>query len=846
MLDNYQKHVEERLKLGIPPKPLGESEVTEICDYLKKVKNHGDEKWLVELLKTRVNPGVDAAAKIKAQFLYEVALGKYHISSLSANDAIFILGTMLGGYNVDYLLKLLREPSTAEAAANALKNIILIYDKFTEAVNLSKDNKHAYAVLESWSEAEWFLSKPPLPEIIKGKIYKVDGEINTDDLSPAKEAWSRPDIPLHALSMGQKRFPEGIQIIKKFREEGFRVIFAADVLGTGSSRKSATNSLMWHIGEDIPFVPNKRRGGIVLAGLIAPIFFNTFEDSGGLPIMCDISKLKTGDEIEINTSKGKISKDGVDITSFRLTPETIRDEYRAGGRLLLIIGKHLTKESRNVLNRGSENIFIKIKNPEHRPSQGYTLAQKVVGKACGKRGVLPGESCEPLMTTVGSQDTTGPMTADELKELACMKFQTGLFMQSFCHTAAYPKKSDAIMHKELAKFVIEREGVALKPGDGIIHSWLNRLILPDTVGTGGDSHTRFPMGLSFPAGSGLVAFSATLGFMPLDMPESVLVKFKGTLKDTLTLRDVVNAIPYFAIKEGLLTVEKKNKKNIFNGRILEMEGLEDLTVEQAFELTDASAERSAAGATIKLSEAQIAKFIQSNIALMKKMIEEGYECRKTLENRIRACEEWLKDPILLSRDNNAEYKAELVINLDEIEEPLIACPNDPDDVKKLSEVAGSKIDEVFIGSCMTNIGHFRAAGHIFNEAKQGSSKIWLCPPTKMDEALLKREGFYSIYSKVSARIEIPGCSLCMGNQARVANNATVVSTSTRNFDNRLGDGAKVYLASAELSAIAAICGELPSVEKYFNIMEKCILPKKDEIYKYLEFDKMEDFKLSYA
>ena len=846
MLEGYLKNSEDRSKLGIPPEPLKDYEVQEICDALKSERAEEKIEWLIALLKNRVPPGVDAAAKIKAKFLYEVASGQIRIDAISKEDAIFMLGTMLGGYNVSHLIDLLKKENTANDAAKALKGIILIYEKLADVLEMSKINFQAKSVLESWSNAEWFLSKPPLPDMIRGKIFKVDGEINTDDLSPAKEAWSRPDIPLHALSMGEKRFPEGTKIMKSFRDEGYRVFFVADVLGTGSSRKSATNSLMWHIGEDIPYVPNKRRGGVVLAGLIAPIFFNTFEDSGGLPIMCDVTQLKTGDVIDIDTKNCKIYRNGKEVTTFNLTPETIVDEYRSGGRLLHIIGKHLTAESRKVLNKGDDDIFIKIKNPEHKAHQEYTLAQKIVGAACNKKGVLPGESCEPLMSTVGSQDTTGPMTADELKELACLKFQAGLFMQSFCHTAAYPKKSDAEMHTELSKFVIERDGVALKPGDGIIHSWLNRLLVPDTVGTGGDSHTRFPMGISFPAGSGLVAFAATLGFMPLDMPESVLVKFKGKLNNMLTLRDVVNAIPYFAIKKGLLTVEKKNKKNIFNGRILEMEGLDDLTVEQAFELTDASAERSAAGATIKLSEGKVIEFVRSNVALMKRMIAEGYESKKALERRIEECENWLQRPTLLERDNNAEYKAVLEIDLDEIKEPILACPNDPDDVKKLSEVAGSKIDEAFIGSCMTNIGHFRAAGYIFDEFKGSKAKIWMCPPTKMDEAVLKREGFYSIYSKVSARLEIPGCSLCMGNQARVANNATVISTSTRNFDNRLGDGAKVYLASAELSAIAAVLGELPTVENYFNIMQKCILPMKDNIYRFQEFDKISDFKLSYA
>jgi aconitate hydratase 2/2-methylisocitrate dehydratase len=848
MLDDYLKHVKEREKLGIPPQPLKDYQVQEICDLLISGLSKDKINQLLDLLINRVPPGVDEAAKVKANFLYEIAKSQVNVKGLSGDKAVQLLGTMVGGYNVVYLYELLFDNKLAEFSSSQFRNIILVYEYYDKIVKLMYDNKYAENIIRSWSDAEWFKNKTPLPEVIEGKVFKVDGEVNTDDLSPASEAWSRPDIPLHALSMGVKRFPGGIETIKKFRSEGYKVVFVSDVLGTGSSRKSATNSLLWHIGEDIPYVPNKRSKGVALAGLIAPIFFNTFEDSGGLPIMCDVTKLNTGDVIKINTKEGKIysEKDEL-ITAFELKPKTLKDEYRAGGRLNLIIGRQLTNKARKILGLGESDVFCKIDNPKPKEGQGYTLAQKIIGKACSVDGVLPGTSCEPKMTTVGSQDTTGPMTVDELKELACLKFQTGLFMQSFCHTAAYPKKTDVDMHRNLPEFIISRGGVALKPGDGIIHSWLNRLLLPDTLGTGGDSHTRFPIGISFPAGSGLVAFAGALGFMPLDVPESVLVKFKGNIKDGITLRDLVNAIPYFAIKQGLLTVEKKNKKNVFNGRILEIEGLNNLTVEQAFELTDASAERSAAGATIKLSEDKVVEFVKSNVSLMKKMIEEGYERRETLENRIKECEDWIKNPILLSRDENAEYKAILEIDLDEIDEPILACPNDPDDVKKLSEVAGTKIDEVFIGSCMTNIGHFKAAGKIFeNESYIKDTKIWLCPPTIMDAKVLKEEGFFNIYTKVGARIEIPGCSLCMGNQARVAPNTTVISTSTRNFDNRLGDNAKVYLCSSELCAITAIEGRIPDVKQYFEIMNKKVLPYSKQIYRYLEFHKMQDFKLDYV
>lgn len=846
MLENYLKHVEDRKKMNIPPLPLSPEMTEFVCKKLE-LPEDGKGEFYLELLRDRVSPGVDPSAKVKADWLNKVAKGETKSPVVSKRDAVFMLGTMLGGYNVQYLVELLNDDELAEEAAKGLKNTILVYDAFDKVAELSKKNSFAREVIESWANAEWFTSKEPLADEIKVVVYKVDGEINTDDFSPAKHAWSRPDIPLHALAMGETRFPGGNEKIAEFRKQGLDVAFVGDVVGTGSSRKSACNSVMWHIGYDIPFVPNKRRGGIILGGLIAPIFFNTTQDSGGLPIMCDVTKLNTGDIITIDTKNGEIRNEkGEVLSTFEIKPPTLRDEFRAGGRLNLIIGRALTAKARKFLGLPETDIFVKSDNPKPKANQGYTLAQKIVGRACGVEGVLPGTSCEPVMTTVGSQDTTGPMTADELKELACLKFQADLFMQSFCHTAAYPKPADVKMHKTLPQFIVEREGVSLKPGDGVIHSWLNRLLLPDTVGTGGDSHTRFPIGISFPAGSGLVAFAGALGFMPLDMPESVLVKFKGELNPGITLRDVVNAIPYYAIKKGLLTVEKKGKKNIFNGRILEMEGLPDLNVEQAFELTDAAAERSAAAATIKLSEETVANYLRSNIALMKAMIEDGYQYADTLKRRIENCEKWLEKPELLSRDENAEYAAVIEIDLSDIKEPILACPNDPDDVKLLSEVAGTKIDEVFIGSCMTNIGHFRAAGKIWEGSKEAPTRIWLTPPTKMDQAQLMTEGYYSIYSTIGARTEIPGCSLCMGNQARVRSNSYVISTSTRNFDNRIGDGAQVFLGSAELSAISALLGKLPTVDEYFKIFNEKVTPNNDEIYRYLEFDKMEKVVLEYA
>jgi len=845
MLESYFKQESERKLLGIPSLPLNPEQTAEVCQLLEKPLK-GQEELFLSLIVNRVSPGVDPAAKVKAEFLTRIARGEASSPLISRKKAVALLSTMLGGYNVEPLISFLEDKKLAEEAASALKQIILVYGAFDRVVEMSKKNPYAKDVLNSWAKGEWFLSRPELPEKIHLKIYKVEGEVNTDDLSPAKHAWSRPDIPFHALSMGEMRFPDGIEIIKKFREEGKRVAFVADVVGTGSSRKSATNSMMWHIGEDIPSVPNKRRGGVVLGGLIAPIFFNTVEDSGGLPLICNVAGMKTGNTVIIDTNQGAIlDEQGKKLSSFQFHPATIKDEYRAGGRLSLIIGRSLTARARKVLGMPAADFFTTLKSPSPKKGQGFTLAQKIVGKACGKEGVLPGTACEPKMTTVGSQDTTGPMTADELKELACIEFQSDFFMQSFCHTAAYPKVADVNMHKTLAQFIVERKGVALKPGDGVIHSWINRFLIPDAMGTAGDSHTRFPIGLSFPAGSGLVAFAGALGFMPLDMPQSVLVKFSGEMNPGITLRDVVNAIPYFAIKGGLLTVAKEGKKNVFNGRIVEMEGLPNLAAEQAFELTNATAERSAAGGTIALSEESVARYLRSNVALMEKMIEDGYQDVDALRRRVEACKIWLDKPVLLRADKNAEYAAVLEIDLSAIKEPILACPNDPDDVKPLSEVAGDRIDEIFIGSCMTNIGHFRAAGRIFEGAGQLNTRIWLTPPTKMDRAQLIREGYYAIYAGVGARTEIPGCSLCMGNQARVQPGATIISTSTRNFDNRMGDRARVYLGSAELAAIAALSGRLPRPEEYFAIFREKIIPHQDKIYRYLQFNEMKGLSLEY-
>jgi len=845
MIEAYLRHEEERNAQGIPALPLNPEQTAQLCELLQNPPA-GKEEFLMNLFTERVSPGVDPAAEVKAAFLAEVLTGAKSTPLFDKKKAVQILGTMIGGYNVQPLIDALKDAELADEAACALSGLTYVYDAAEQVIELARSNAAAKQVVESWANAEWFTKRAGVPETITVKVFKVEGEINTDDFSPAGDAWSRPDIPLHALAMGKTRFPGGIEEIAKWRAEGHQVAFVGDVVGTGSSRKSACNSVLWHIGEDIPAVPNKRRGGVIIGGVIAPIFFNTAQDSGALPLRMDVTKMNMGDVITINTAKGEVTNEaGEVISTFEIKPNTVPNEYQAGGRIPLIIGRSLTIQAREALGLGETEVFDKPENPTPKPGQGYSLAQKMVGRACGVDGILPGTACEPKMTTVGSQDTTGPMTADEIKELACLKFKSPMFMQSFCHTAAYPKPADVKMHNTLPDFIAAREGVALRPGDGVIHSWLNRLLVPDTVGTGGDSHTRFPIGISFPAGSGLVAFGGALGFMPLDMPESVLVRFKGELNPGITLRDAVNAIPYYAIKQGLLTVPKKNKVNVFNGRILEMEGLPNLSVEQAFELTDAAAERSAAAGCIQLSEESVCTYLRSNVALMEKMIEDGYSHADTLRKRIEAVQEWLKDPKLLKADSNAEYAAVIEIDLAEVTEPILACPNDPDDVKLLSEVAGTRINDVFLGSCMTNIGHFRAASEIWRGQKFNPEvRTWICPPTRMDQAQLKEEARFSIFSAVGARIEIAGCSLCMGNQARVPDNATVFSTSTRNFDDRMGNGAQVYLGSAELGAVASTIGKLPTPAEYLAVYKEKVEPKKDEVYKYLQFDEMAGYKQS--
>lgn len=852
MLDSYYKQAKEREQIGVVPKPLSAEQVEELIEVLQNPQGTPEEE-LLNLIENRIPPGVDEAAKIKAIFLNDIATGKKVSPVLSKERAVELLGTMQGGYNVQYLLDLLKDSVLAPIAANALKHILLIFDSFSTIAYLAKNgNKYAREVIESWANAEWFTAKPALADKITLTVFKVSGETNTDDLSPAQDAWSRPDIPLHAQAM-LKNAREGIipdqdgvvgpvTLLKELKAKGYPLAYVGDVVGTGSSRKSATNSVLWFMGQDIPFVPNKRAGGFVLGGKIAPIFFNTMEDAGALPIETDVSALNTGDLIDIHVYDGTITKHDSDevLSKFTLKTDVLLDEVQAGGRIPLIIGRSLTSKAREFLNLQPSEVFRKLKEiPDS--GKGYTLAQKIVGRACGVKGVRPGTYCEPKMTTVGSQDTTGPMTRDELKDLACLSFSADLVMQSFCHTAAYPKLVDVQTHNTLPKFIMERGGVALKPGDGVIHSWLNRMVLPDTVGTGGDSHTRFPMGISFPAGSGLVAFAAATGVMPLDMPESVLVRFTGTMQPGITLRDLVHAIPYHAIQQGLLTVEKKGKKNIFSGRILEIQGLPNLKVEQAFELADASAERSAAGCTIQLNKEPIIEYLDSNISLLNWMIKEGYGDAKTLQKRIDAMKDWLKDPQLLEADRDAEYAAVIEIDMNKITEPILCAPNDPDDARLLSQVQGTKIDEVFIGSCMTNIGHFRAAGKLLEPLKsQLPTKLWLAPPTKMDRAQLTKEGFFNIFGRVGARIEISGCSLCMGNQARVHDNATVVSTSTRNFPNRLGQGANVFLASAELAAITSILGKLPTPEEYRANVAK-LSDKSNEIYRYMNFNMMEEY-----
>ena len=841
MLEAYRQHVAERSELGIVPKPLTAAQVNELVELLK-APPAGEGEFLLDLISNRVPAGVDDAAYVKAAFLTAIAKGVDSSPLITPVDATRLLGTMLGGYNIEPLIDLLDNAETADAAAAALSRTLLMFDAFHDVVEKAKTNAHAQRVLESWANAEWFLAKPKVADKIKVTVFKVDGETNTDDLSPAGDAWSRPDIPLHALAMLQKTMENPIQTIEQLKNTGNPIAYVGDVVGTGSSRKSATNSVLWHMGDDIPNIPNKRDGGVVLGSKIAPIFFNTMEDAGALPIECDVSKMSTGDVIVIHPYEGKIINDktGEVVAEFALATEVLLDEVQAGGRIPLIIGRGLTDRAREVLGLPQSAVFRRPV-PAEASTKGFTLAQKIVGKACGVAGVRPGTYCEPKMTTVGSQDTTGPMTRDELKELACLGFSADLVMQSFCHTAAYPKPVDIDTQHTLPDFIQTRGGVALRPGDGIIHSWLNRMLLPDTVGTGGDSHTRFPMGISFPAGSGLVAFASAIGVMPLDMPESVLVRFKGTMQPGITLRDLVNAIPYAAIQRGLLTVAKEGKKNIFSGRILEIEGLPNLKVEQAFEISDASAERSAGGCTIRLGKEPIIEYMNSNVTLLKWMISEGYGDARTIGRRIRAMEEWLANPVLMAPDADAEYKEIIEINLDEIKEPLLACPNDPDDVKLLSEVTGAKIDEVFIGSCMTNIGHFRAASQLLNETKGIPTRLWISPPTKMDEHQLREEGVYNIFAAAGARTEMPGCSLCMGNQARIAPKSTCVSTSTRNFPNRLGDGANVYLASAELAAVAAILGRLPTVDEYLGHMQELDTMASD-IYRYLNFDQIEAFK----
>lgn len=853
MLEAYRQHVEERAAEGVPPKPLNAEQVASLVELLK-APPAGEEEFILDLITNRVPPGVDEAAYVKAGFLTAIAKGEASSPLIDKVHAVKLLGTMQGGYNIVSMVELLDNEELAREAGEQLKHTLLMFDAFHDVESRAKNgNSVAKDVLQSWAEAEWFLSKPALAEKITLSVFKVPGETNTDDLSPAPDAWSRPDIPLHANAM-LKNERDGIEPlvpgttgplkqIEDVKAKGFPVVYVGDVVGTGSSRKSATNSVLWFFGDDIPYAPNKRAGGFCFGSKIAPIFFNTMEDSGALPIEMDVTNLDMGDVIDIYPYEGKVCKHDTDevLSTFELKTQLILDEVRAGGRIPLIIGRGLTGKARESLGLPASDVFRLPDQPKD-TGKGFTLAQKMVGKACGLEGVRPGMYCEPKMSTVGSQDTTGPMTRDELKDLACLGFQADLVMQSFCHTAAYPKPVDVDTHHTLPDFIMNRGGVSLRPGDGIIHSWLNRMLLPDTVGTGGDSHTRFPLGISFPAGSGLVAFAAATGVMPLDMPESVLVRFKGQRQPGVTLRDLVHAIPLYAIKQGLLTVDKANKINAFSGRVLEIEGLEDLTVEQAFELSDASAERSAAGCTITLSEESVTEYLKSNITLLKWMIGNGYGDERTISRRIEGMEAWLANPSLMRADQDAEYTEIIEIDLAEIKEPVLCAPNDPDDARLLSDVAGQKIDEVFIGSCMTNIGHFRAAGKLLEKQPAGSLKtrLWLAPPTKMDQHQLTEEGYYGIYGRAGARMEMPGCSLCMGNQARVAAKSTVVSTSTRNFPNRLGDGANVYLASAELAAVAAVEGRLPSVEEYQRYMGE-FDAMAGEIYRYMNFHEIEEY-----
>ncbi len=856
MLEEYRKQVEERAAQGIPAEPLNAAQVAALVELLK-APPAGEEAYLLDLLENRVPAGVDEAAYVKAAFLAAIAKGETACPLLDRARAVELLGTMLGGYNVVTLVECLDDAVTAEAAATALSHTLLVFDAFHDVQDKAKaGNAHAERVMQSWAAGEWFTSRSAVADKITVTVFKVTGETNTDDLSPAPDAWSRPDIPLHANAM-LKMAREGIEPqeqgkvgplkqIEAMKAKGFPVAYVGDVVGTGSSRKSATNSVLWFFGDDIPHIPNKRGGGFCFGSKIAPIFFNTMEDAGALPIEMDVANLGMGDIIDVYPYEGVVKRHDTDevVSTFELRTQVLLDEVRAGGRINLIIGRGLTGRAREALGLGTADLFRVPEQPTD-TGKGYTLAQKMVGKACGLEGVRPGMYCEPKMTTVGSQDTTGPMTRDELKDLACLGFSADLVMQSFCHTAAYPKPVDIGTQHTLPDFMMTRGGVSLRPGDGIIHSWLNRMLLPDTVGTGGDSHTRFPMGISFPAGSGLVAFAAATGVMPLDMPESVLVRFTGKRQPGITLRDLVHAIPYQAIQDGLLTVEKKGKKNVFNGRVVEIEGLDDLTVEQAFELSDASAERSAAGCTITLSEDSVKEYLNSNIVMLKWMLSEGYGDERTITRRIEAMEAWLADPKLMRADADAEYTAVVEINMDEIKEPILCAPNDPDDARKLSDVAGDPIQEVFIGSCMTNIGHFRAAGKLLEKVDGIPTRLWIAPPTKMDEHQLKEEGYYNIYGRTGARTEMPGCSLCMGNQARIAPGSTAVSTSTRNFPNRLGSGANVYLASAELASVAAIMGKLPTVPEYMEYAAQ-IDGMADEIFQYLNFDKMPEYQKAAA
>ncbi len=844
-LEEYRKHVDERKTNGLPPLPLTKEWTGEVIELIKA--ENKDTPFLLDILRDRVNPGVDDAANVKAGFLNEILQGKVEVKAVTKSQAVKMLGMMLGGYNVQPLISALKIEEIAQEAANCLKNTVLVHDAFDEISDLSKVNSYAKEVIESWANAEWFFNKPELPEKLTVSVFKIPGEITTEDLSPGYKAFNRSDIPFHALSIFPET-PEALDTIKRLKKNGYPVVLAGDVVGTGSSRKSAVNSVNWHFGQDTPGIPNKRTGVVVLGGNIAPIFFATCQDSGSLPIKdVDITKMDTGDVIDILFNDRKILKNGNVISDVEITPNTLKDEFRAGGRLILIIGRNLTRKAREALNMEPENVFIRPEQPEQ-SDKGYTQAQKIIGKACGTEGVRPGMYVEPETSTVGTQDGTGGMTMDEIKELAALGFSSEFVLQTLCHTAAYPKPAELELQRTLPPFINSRHGVSLKVGDGIIHSWINRLVLPDTLGTGGDSHTRFPMGISFPAGSGLIAFAAVTGHMPLVVPESVLVKFKGKIQPGIKIRDLVNAIPYYAIKQGLLTLQKKNKKNVFNGKILEIEGLPDIKLEQAFEFTDAGAERSAAACTIKLNKEPVAEYIKSNITLIEAMTEAGYEDAQTLRKRADKMKIWLENPVLIEKDTDAEYAAIIEIDMNEIKEPIVACPNDPDDVATLTEVLSDdkrpqKIEEVFVGSCMTNIGYYRALAEILQGEGHVPTRLWIAPPTKMDERELREDGYYSIFCAAGARTEVPGCSLCMGNQARVRDGAVVFSTSTRNYNRRMGDDAQVYLGSAEVAAVCAKLGRIPSFEEYMGIVSKKLEGKNEDVYRYLNFNEIENYKL---